>query len=200
MMSQPASACTSACRTSTATVSSLRILPSSISPSWPWLVKGSSATSQSTPRSGKFLLDGAHRLADEIVGIDAPRSRARRAATARYRETARCRGCSSFTARSASRTAWSTLSRSTPGIEATAVRVLWPSTTNSGQIRSSVVRTFSRTSRRAHSALRLRRGRTARSRAGAARAVCSPRRVAHFDRTPEFDRHVIVSPETAGWI
>ena len=101
-------------------------------------------------------------------------------------------GMLSFTARSASRTAWSTVSRSTPGIEATGVRVLWPSTTNSGQIRSSVVSTFSRTSRRAHSALRLRRGRIARSSGGEARAVCRARCVAHFDRAPEFDRHVTV--------
>jgi hypothetical protein len=62
--------------------------------------------------------------------------------------------------------------RSTPGIEATGVRVLFPSTTNIGQIKSSVVSTFSRTSRRAHSALRLRRGRMIRSSGAAARAVC----------------------------
>ena len=79
-------------------------------------------------------------------------------------------GMLSFTARSASRTIWSTVRRSTPGIEATAVRLLWPSTTNIGQIRSSVVSTFSRTIRRAHSALRLRRGRIARSSVGAAGA------------------------------
>ena len=56
MMSQPASACTSAWRTSTATVSSFKILPSAIRPSWPWLVKGSSATSQRMPRSGNSFL------------------------------------------------------------------------------------------------------------------------------------------------
>ena len=55
---------------------------------------------------------------------------------------------------------------SMPGIEATGVRWLWPPVTNNGQIRSSVVSTFSRTIRRAHSDLRLRRGRTVRSRAG----------------------------------
>lgn len=75
-------------------------------------------------------------------------------------------GMVSSIARSASRTAWSTLRRSTPGIEATCSRLLLPSIRNSGQIRSSVVSTFSRTMRRAHSALRLRRGRTVRSRAG----------------------------------
>ena len=64
---------------------------------------------------------------------------------------------SSAAARSASRTASSTESRSTPGIESTGTRRLAPSTMNSGQIRSSVVSTFSRTMRRAHSDLRLRR-------------------------------------------
>ena len=101
-------------------------------------------------------------------------------------------GMLSFAARSASRTAWSTVSRSTPGIEATGVRVLWPSTTNSGQIRSSVVSTFSRTSRRAHSALRLRRGRIVEVERGRGEGGLPPRRVAHFDRTPEFDRHVLL--------
>ena len=69
MMSQPASACTSACRTSTATVSSLRIRPSSISPSWPWLVKGSSATSQSTPRSGNSFLIARTDLHTRLSGL-----------------------------------------------------------------------------------------------------------------------------------
>src|SRR2546423_13865741 len=47
-----------------------------------------------------------------------------------------------------------------------------PSTMNSGQIRSSAVSTFSRTMRRAHSDLRLRRMRVARS-SGVACAVAS---------------------------
>ena len=72
-------------------------------------------------------------------------------------------GDSELGARSASRTASSTERRSTPGMAATGTRVLDPSTRNSGQIRSSVVSTFSRTSRRVHSALRLRRGRLVRS-------------------------------------
>src|ERR1044072_7784359 len=119
-------------------------------------------------------------------------------------------GMSSFAARSASRTAWWTVRRSTPGIEATGVRVLVPSTTNIGQIRSSVVSTFSRTSRRAHSALRLRRGGGRgggggggegggrRGGRGGGEGGLPPRCVAHFDRTPEFDRHVMGTPEGAG--
>ena len=71
MMSQPASACTSACRTSTATVSSLRILPSSIRPSWPWLVKGSSATSQSTPSSGNSFLIARTDWQTRLSGLSA---------------------------------------------------------------------------------------------------------------------------------
>src|SRR5208282_4563541 len=70
---------------------------------------------------------------------------------------------SSLIARSASRTASSTLSRSTPGIAATGMRVFSPSIRKSGQMRSLVVSTCSLTSRRAHSALRLRRGRLAMS-------------------------------------
>ena len=76
-------------------------------------------------------------------------------------------GMSSFMARSASRTTWSTVRRCTPGIEATSARLLSPSITNIGQIRSSVVTMFSRTMRRAHSDLRLRRGRLTRSSGGA---------------------------------
>src|SRR5215831_19923485 len=72
----------------------------------------------------------------------------------------------SSAARSASRTASSTERRSTPGIESTGTRVFDPSVRNNGQIRSYVVKACSRTSRRAHSALRLRRGRLARSRPG----------------------------------
>ena len=74
MMSQPASACTSACRTSTATVSSLRMRPSSISPSWPWLVKGSSATSQSTPRSGNSFLIARTDLHTRLSGLSGLRT------------------------------------------------------------------------------------------------------------------------------
>src|SRR5262245_11237469 len=72
-------------------------------------------------------------------------------------------GIFSAMARAAARTAWSTESRSTPGMESTGI--LWPvpSTRNSGQIRSSTVSMCSRTIRRAQSARRLRRGRVARS-------------------------------------
>src|SRR4051812_33841208 len=48
-------------------------------------------------------------------------------------------------------------------MDETGTRLLVPSTINSGQIRSLVVSTFSRTSRLAHSVLRLRRMRIARS-------------------------------------
>src|SRR3954453_5345888 len=63
-----------------------------------------------------------------------------------------------------------------PGIEATGTRVFFPATTNSGQIKSSAVSTFSRTMRRAHSDLRLRRMRVVRSRDGALAAGASTRR------------------------
>ena len=72
-------------------------------------------------------------------------------------------GMFSFAARTASRAISLTDSRSTPGIEGTGLRASVPSITNNGQIRSSVVRTFSRTMRRAHSLRRFRRMRTDRS-------------------------------------
>src|SRR5947207_15267044 len=52
--------------------------------------------------------------------------------------------------------------RSIPGMEATGMRSLEPATGNSGQIRSARVSTCYRTSRRVHSALRLRRKRLVR--------------------------------------
>ena len=82
-----------------------------------------------------------------------------------YGNSAR-QGIARAAARSASRTASSTDSRSTPGMESTGTRVFTPSTRNRGQIRSCVLSSCSRTRRRAHSALRLRRGRLARSRPG----------------------------------
>src|SRR5207248_4022086 len=57
--------------------------------------------------------------------------------------------------------------RSSDLIEGTGMRVRDPSTTKSGQIRSSAVSTFSRTMRRIHSAFRLRRGRLVRCRRAA---------------------------------
>ncbi len=71
MMSQPASACTSACLTRTATVSSLRMTPSRSSPSWPWLVKGSSATSQSRPISGTSCLMARMARQTRLSGLSA---------------------------------------------------------------------------------------------------------------------------------
>ena len=78
------------------------------------------------------------------------------------------------------------------------MRAFVPSITNSGQIRSSVVRTCSRTMRRAHSLRRFRRMRIVR------RSSCSSvRRGARFDRrepgaafdwAAEFDRHERLLP------
>ena len=67
-MSAPASAWTSAWRTRISTVSSFRIRPSRISPSWPWLVKGSRATSTTMPRSGTAALIARDGAADQVAG------------------------------------------------------------------------------------------------------------------------------------
>ena len=129
---------------------------------------------------GKFLLDRADGAADQIVGIERLGSivvAQRRVGVGEESQ----RRMPSLAARSASRTASSIDTRSTPGIEAIAMRWRAPSTTNSGQIRSSAVGAFSRTIRRTHGARRLRRGRTARSSvAGVAAAV--PARKASIGR------------------
>ena len=66
-----------------------------------------------------------------------------------------------LTASRAASTITSTDNRSTPGIEAMALRLALPSSTNSGQIRSLAESACSDTRRRAQGALRLRRRRTA---------------------------------------
>src|SRR5262249_5903346 len=72
-------------------------------------------------------------------------------------------GMRSLAPRTASRTASSIDTRSTPGMEETGTRLRSPSTRNNGQIRSSAVNTCSRTIRRTRSDCRLRRGRAVRS-------------------------------------
>src|SRR6478609_4853967 len=156
MISQPASAWTMACLTNTATVSSLRMTPSRSSPSWPWLVKGSSATSQRMPTSGTSRLIAPMARQTRLSGLSASLPVSSRRLGSVYGKSA-MQGMARRAARSASRTAWSIDSRSTPGIEGTGMRVFSPSITNKGQIRSSALSTCSRTMRRAHSLPRLRR-------------------------------------------
>ena len=68
-------------------------------------------------------------------------------------------GIPSASASSAAATTRSTVMRSTPGIDAMGRRLLRPSITNSGQIRSAGDRVFSATRRRDHADWRMRRGR-----------------------------------------
>ena len=165
MMSQPASACTSACLHQHG--DGLVVEDGAVAHQAVVAVAGVGIERHVAQHADlrHRLLDGADRLADQIVGVERLAAVARRAGSGRCRETARCRGWSAAAARSASRTTSSTVSRSTPGIEATGARR--PSATNSGQIRSLVVSTFSRTMRRAHSVRRLRRRRVVRSSDGA---------------------------------
>ena len=51
-MSAPASACETAVRASSSSVGSLRTVPSSTTPQWPWLVYSHRQTSVITSRSG----------------------------------------------------------------------------------------------------------------------------------------------------
>ena len=92
MMSQPASACTSACLTSTATVSSLRIITVAQQPVMAVAGKGIERHIAKDADLGHFLLDGANGAADQIVGIERFAALSRRATPDRYRERARCRG------------------------------------------------------------------------------------------------------------
>ncbi len=109
------------------------------------------------------LLDRPRRAADEVFSGSTPRCRWHRARWDLYSETAPAPECRVWRRPSASRTATSTENRSTPGIEAMCSVLPMPSTKKIGQIRSLTLSSCSRTKRRDHSALRLRRGRTARS-------------------------------------
>ena len=195
MMSQPASACTSACRTSTATVSSLRMSPSAHQAVMAVAGVGIERDVAEHAEIGHFLLDGAHRLADQIVGVQRLASRARRAGTARCRETARCRGCRA--SRRARRRAppGRRVRRSTPGIEATGCALVVavdheqrPDQIVGGQhvFAHQPPRPFALAiaARADHEIER-----------GGGEGGFPPRRVAQFDRTAEFDRHDIVTPE-----
>ena len=70
MMSQPASACTSACLTSTATVSSLRISPSRMQAVMAVAGEGIERDVGQEADLRHFLLDGAHGAADQIVRVE----------------------------------------------------------------------------------------------------------------------------------
>ena len=70
MMSQPASACTSACRTSTSTVSSLTISPSIHQPVMAVAGIGVERHVAHDADVRHRRLDGAHRPADQIVGVE----------------------------------------------------------------------------------------------------------------------------------
>ena len=119
------------------------------------------------PISGTCFLDGADGAADEVVRVERLAARPRRAAPDPYREKARSHGM---------RELGRALGLAHGLVDGKALdaghggepdsRVLAPSRRNSGQIRSSGVSTFSRTMRRVHSALRLRRSRVVRAQAG----------------------------------
>ena len=104
-------------------------------------------------------LDRAHGAADEVAAVQRLGAASGRAATDRCRGRARWPGCRARRpARPRARPRrWSGARR--PASRRPASRPLAPSIRKIGQIRSSTVSTFSRTSRRDQSALRLRRGR-----------------------------------------
>ena len=108
---------------------------------------------------GHLLLDRADGAADQIVGIERLAAVVVAQRRDRCRGTARCRGWrASPRVRPRARPRRPKAARR-PASRRSARGSCLPSTTKSGQIRSSVVSTFSRTMRRAHSVRRLRRGR-----------------------------------------
>ena len=120
------------------------------------------------PRLRELLLDRAAGAAHEIALVE------RLAAVRRPSDAARCRGkrrSPGFRARPRARPRAPPRRRSAgrrPASPRPAYAALAPSMRNSGQIRSSVGQHVLATSRRAHSALRLRRGRCGSSRRDAA--------------------------------
>ena len=98
---------------------SSRSRSSSIRPSWPWLVYGSSATSVMTPSAGKALLQRAHRARHQALGMPRLGGIERFLLRGDRPGTARSRECRAATHASASRSSRSMLLRETPGSEAT---------------------------------------------------------------------------------
>src|SRR6266568_3172007 len=159
MMSQPASAWTSAWRVRISTVSSLPTSPLRSTPSWPCVVKGSSATSQSTPRSGCAALTARTARQTRFSGFVAssPSGDLRSSGVTGKNAT---QGMPRLFASPAASTSAGIESRSTPGMEATGARAARSSCTKTGQMKSPGVSTCSATIRRVQSSRRLRRMRT----------------------------------------
>ena len=158
--SQPALACTTACLTSSFTLSSLRMRPSFIKPSWPCDVYGSSATSHIMPISGTACLIA--RTARQIMFLELKASLAlslRNLASVLGNNA--IIGMPSAAASLAFSTATSIDRRLTPGIEDIGSCLPLPSITKIGQMRSATVNVFSRTRLRNQTERRLRRMRVA---------------------------------------
>ena len=164
--SQPARACTIACRQRTSTVSSFTTyaLPAyqgarssgRSRPSCPCVVNGSSATSQITPRSGHAALTARTARQTRLSGFVAssPSGVFRSASITGKTATA---GMPAARASFAASTRRSTDRRETPGMDAIGLDDAWPSCTKSGQIRSAGVSTCSRVRRRDQASRRSRR-------------------------------------------
>jgi hypothetical protein len=106
------------------------------------------------------LLDGPDGAANEIFRVERLRTRLVAQGSGRVGKQGERRNAA---ASRASFTAWSIECRITPGMVEIGSEWSAPSQMKIGQIRSAAERAFSRTSRRAHSAFRLRRMRRGRS-------------------------------------
>lgn len=153
---QPDCAKAIACSDRTSTVASFTILSDSKIPSWPWVVYGSSATSQMIPRSGTSARSLWTDLPTKFSGFSAssPRSLFKLGSVSGNSASA---GIPRSAAYLASKINWSIDNRNTPGIDSISDRTPVPSVTKTGQIKSLVARLDSRTRRRNHAWPRLRR-------------------------------------------
>ncbi len=160
MISQPASAWTSAWRTSTV---ERRIVVDIAVPDQPVMAVAGVGIERHVAQHadlGHRLLDRAHRAADQIVGVDRFASVLGLQGRVGGREKARSPGCPASPLLPPRRPPDRPTSRSTPGMEATASRFFSPSIRKIGQIRSAGDNVFSATRRRVQSWRRRRRMRS----------------------------------------
>ena len=173
MMSQPASACTSAClhqHLDRLVVDDVAVAHQAV------MAVAGVGVERDIAQDADLrhrLLDRADGAADEIVRVERFGAVVVAQASGRCRETARGTGCRAPPRALPRAPPRRPRAARRPASRRTGCALASPSMTNSGQIRSSAVSTFSRTIRRAHSALRLRRMRTVRSSGVAAGASAS---------------------------
>ena len=154
--SAPASTCEIAVRASNSSVGSLRTVPSSTTPQWPWLVYSHRHTSVITSRSGTLSFTARTACCTMPSSAQASEPRGSFSAGIPNSSTA---GMPMPAASLHSLISSSTERRCWPGIEPIGSRTPRPCVTNSGYTKSSTARAVSRTILRRSAFSRNRRGR-----------------------------------------